>query len=44
MTYVSEIKFPSVQRVQYLASVAANMDLASAPSRFAIVAPCCELP
>jgi hypothetical protein len=39
MTYVSEIELPSVQRVQDLASVAANMDLTSAPSRFAIVAP-----
>jgi hypothetical protein len=39
MTHVSEIELPSVQRVQDLASVAANMDLAYAPSRFAIVAP-----
>lgn len=39
MTHVTDIALPSVDRVQDLASVAAHMDLASAPSRFAIVAP-----
>jgi len=39
MTHVSEIAAPSTQRIQDLASVAALMDLVSAPSRFAIVAP-----
>jgi hypothetical protein len=39
MSYVSEIELPSVQLVQDLASVAAHMDLQSAPTRFAIVAP-----
>ena len=39
MTDVTEIPLPSTQRVQDLASVAAHMDLASAPSKFAIVAP-----
>ena len=38
-TYVSEIELPSVQHVQDLASVAAYMDIQSAPQRFAIVAP-----
>jgi hypothetical protein len=39
MTDVEEIEVPSVRRIQDLASVAARMDLVSAPSRFAIVAP-----
>src|SRR5262245_15238257 len=39
MTCVSEIEVPSTQRLQDLASTAARMDLISAPSRFAIVAP-----
>ncbi len=39
MTDVSEIIPPSADHVQALATVAAHMDLASTPSRFAIVAP-----
>ncbi len=39
MTLVTKIALPSVQRVQDLASVSAQMDQASAPSRFAVVAP-----
>jgi hypothetical protein len=39
MTHVSKIQMPSVQRLQDLASTAAKVDLAPAPSRFAIVAP-----
>jgi hypothetical protein len=39
MTHVTEVSLPSTRRIQELASVAARMDNASAPSRFAIVAP-----
>jgi hypothetical protein len=39
LTLVSEIESPSVQRLRALASIAAHMDPASVPSRFAIVAP-----
>lgn len=39
MTLVTDIVSPSLQRIQDLASVAAQMDLVYAPSRLAIVAP-----
>jgi hypothetical protein len=39
MTHVSSVESPTGQRIKDLASFAAHMDLASAPSRFAIVAP-----
>ena len=39
MTDVSDIALPSVRRVQDLASLAARMDDATTPSKFAIVAP-----
>ena len=39
MTHVAEVSLPSAQRIQELASVAARMDVANLPSRFAIVAP-----
>jgi hypothetical protein len=39
MTHVTEVSLPSARRIQELASVAARMDDAAAPSRFAIVAP-----
>ena len=39
MTHVADVSLPSAQRIQELASVAARMDVADAPSRFAIVAP-----
>ena len=39
MTHVSEVSLPSAHKIQELASIAARMDEASTPSRFAIVAP-----
>ena len=39
MTHVAEVSLPSAQRIRELASVAARMDVADLPSRFAIVAP-----
>jgi hypothetical protein len=39
MTHVSEVAAASGQQIKDLASFAAHMDLASAPSRLAIVAP-----
>lgn len=39
MTEVTEIALPSTDRIQELASAAAQMDSASAPSKLAIVAP-----